>query len=106
MSEINTDWTGIRNSDAKAKIKDYRKVLDVLAIQVENASIREAEVTGLFELANTTQPFDVKDGELRVEVKCLWYERKPKTTWMHLTLSKNWALITNYSGEVANNISS
>jgi hypothetical protein len=102
--EINTNWDGIRNTNPKASVIRTRKVLDTLAIRVESAELRLATVSNVFELADIPQPFSLVDGELKVEVKCLWYDRKPPTTWSHLTLGKKWELIRNYSGDVADNI--
>ena len=76
--DINTNWDGIPHTNP--------------------------EVEGVFELANTTQPFGVFNGALRAEVKCTWYDRKPPTSWMHIQLLDNWELIPNYCGEVADNI--
>jgi hypothetical protein len=36
----------------------------------------------------------------------LWFGRKPKTTWAHITLNGNWELLRNFSGTVVKNIES
>ena len=104
-TQINTDWENIPHTSPNANVKSYRRAVDTLAIRIKSASIRNAEVSGIFELADVPQPFSVLNGVLRVEVKCLWYERKPPSSWTHLQLLDNWELIRNYSGEVADNIS-
>ena len=101
---LNTNWDNIPHTNPNAQPKSERRVVDVLAIRVELASIRGATVSGVFELADNPQPITIYNGELRAEVKCLWYDRKPTTTWTHLLLSKKWELIKNYSGEVVDNI--
>ena len=103
-NEINTDWENIPHTSPNANVKSYRRAVDTLAIRIKSASIRNAEVSGVFELADVPQPFSVLNGVLRVEVKCLWYKRKPPSSWTHLQLLDNWELIRNYSGDVADNI--
>ncbi len=102
--DINTNWDGVPHSNPNASIKSFRRCVDVLAIRVMSASIRNAEVAGVFELAGKPQPFDVFNGILRAEVKCTWYGRKPPSSWTHIQLLDDWELIHNYSGEVADNI--
>jgi len=103
-TEISTNWDGIRNTNPNATVNRTRKALDTLAIRVESAGLRMATVSDVFEVADIPQPFSLVNGELKVEVKCLWYDRKPPTSWAHLTLIGNWELIRNFSGEVADNI--
>lgn len=100
-----THWEGAPNTNKKASISDIRKVKGKLAIEATNAHIRNAMVTGIFEVADVAMPFRIKRGELTVEVICLWHGKKPKTTWTHLTLGKKYDLIPDYSGEVVANIS-
>ena len=104
-SEINTNWEDIPHTNPNATVKSHRRAVDTLAIRVKSASIRNAEVSDVFELADIPQPFSLFNGVLRVEVKCLWYDRKPPSSWTHLQLLDSWELIRNYSGEVAENIS-
>ena len=97
-------WEGAPDTNTKAEINELRKVKGKLAIEVTKAHIRTATVTGIFELANVEMPFRIKKGELTIEVICLWHGKKPKTTWMHLTLGKKYELIPNHAGEVVANI--
>ena len=100
----NAHWEGAPNTNAKAGISDTRKVKGKLSIEVTKAHIRNAKVSGVFEVADTTMPFRIKKGELTVEVICLWHGKKPKTTWTHLTLGKKYELIPSHTGEVVANI--
>ena len=100
----NAHWQGARNTNDKAEINETRKVKGKLAVKVAKAYIREAKVSGVFEVANTEMPFRIKKSKLTVEVICLWYGKKPKTTWTHLTLGKKYELIASHTGEVVANI--
>lgn len=100
----NAHWKGAPNVNDKAVINEIRKVRGKLAIGVTKAHIREAKVSGVFEIANTDMPFRIKKGKLTVEVICLWHGKKPKTTWTHLTLGKQYELILSHTGEVVANI--
>ena len=101
----NTDWEGIPHTSPNASPVEMRRVVDVLAIRIRNGHLRGSDIKeGVFELADVAQPFDVFDGKTRVEVKVCWFERKPKTTWAHITLNGEWELLRNYSGNVVDNI--
>lgn len=100
----NTNWNNIPNTHADARPVEYRRVLDVLAIRIVEGAFRNAEVAGVFEIADIAEPFDIHDGNLRVQVKCCWFERKPPTSWAHITLNGQWELLRNYTGEVVDNI--
>ena len=100
----NTNWENTPNINAKAAINEIRKVKGKLVIEVTKAHIREAKVSGIFEIADTEMPFRIKKGELTVEVICLWHGKKPKTTWTHLTLGKKYELIPSHTGGVTANI--
>ena len=102
--EISTNWDGVRNTNPNASVNRTRKTLDTLAIRVASAELRSSTLSDIFEVADIPQPFSLVDGKLKVEVKCLWYDRKPPTSWAHLTLGDQWELVRNYSGEVADNI--
>jgi hypothetical protein len=97
-------WNDVPHTDPKATVVKHRRVVDVMAIRVEKASIRLATVSDWFEVADVANPFCIVDGKLTVEVKCYWYGLKPKTTWTHLTLCKKYELIPNHTGEVVANI--
>ncbi len=102
--ELNTNWDGVPHTDAKAKVNGQRRVEDVLAICVEEATYRLATVGGWFEVADVPNPFTYVDGTLRVEVKCGWKGAKPPTEWLHLSITNRYQLVRRYSGDVAANI--
>jgi hypothetical protein len=106
MSDIgNTNWEGIPNTDSAANCSSLRNVVDAMVISVENAQIRSATVSGVFEIADVPNPFRIDNGDLRVEVKCLWHDRKPSDSWMHLAISNKYEFIRRYTGQVVKNIS-
>ena len=105
MSDIgNTNWDGIPNTDPTANCSSLRNVVDVMVISVENAQIRSATVSGVFEIADVPNPFRLDNGDLKVEVKCLGHDRKPSDTWMHLAVSNKYQFIRRYTGQVVENI--
>ncbi len=97
-------WKDVPNTDVKATMQGGRKVLDVMAIRVENANIRLATVSGWFEVADVANPFTHSDGTLQVEVKCHWYGIKPETEWLHLRITNKYQFVRRYSGLVVDNI--
>lgn len=104
--EPTTDWTGIAHTDVRAKPTSWTQVEGVLAVRVECARIRGAEVSGVFAVSDHPEPITVHgDGTPRAEVHCLWFGRKPPTSWMHLTLAGKWQLVRSYTGPVVENIS-
>lgn len=105
MSDVaNTNWDGVPNTDANATCKSHRSVVDVMVVTVSNGHIRGATVDGTFEVADVPNPFRVVDGNLRVEVKCLWHDRKPADSWMHLGIPNKYSFVRRFSGQVVENI--
>lgn len=104
-NSFNTDWTGIRHVDAMAQIVSHRAVRNARVVEVTNGSIRSAKISGVFQLANhADDPVKTRSGKRQVEVQCLWYGRKPLSTWMHLTLLGECTISENYSGAVVADI--
>ena len=97
-------WVGAANTNPKAVIIDYNNFDGELAIEVKNARIREAKVSGIFQIAKIENPFTIVKGELKVEVVCLWDGKKPKTTWTHLSIKNKYKLLTSHEGQVVSNI--
>lgn len=98
---FNTDWTGVPNRDELAEPVTHRVVSNATVIHVTHASIRNAEVQNVtFELASDGEAYGTYAGSPRAEVKCLWYGRRPSTTWMHITLLGPHTEERNYTGEV------
>ena len=104
MSDLT--WGSVPNTDAKASVSRLRNAVDVLAIKVGQASVRQATVSGWFEVADVPNPFTYEKGWLQVQVKCHWYGLKPETEWTHLKIENKYQLVRRYTGEVADNISS
>lgn len=97
----NTDWSGIPMTDASAEPVCLQAVSDAVVIHITRASIRDAIVENVtFELANLKNAYGSYAGKPRAEVRCLWYGRKPPTSWMHLTLLGPHTEERNYTGEV------
>ena len=100
-----TDWTGIANTDAKAEPIAYSEVpAGRLVVKVTDAEIRDAVVSGHFLVVQKDNPRSYKEGNWRIEVECYWFEKKPKTSWMHLTVNNGFEYVKNYKSEVIHNI--
>jgi len=75
------------------------------AVRISQGTIRSTPVSDVFELADeSAEPKKLPSGKVKVEVKCLWYGRKPPTSWMHITVVGTAEVLENYSGLVAVNI--
>lgn len=99
----NSDWTGIPMTSKTATPKKAMPVKDARVVYLKKASIRGSEVGGTFLLAEGAE-VQTYAGRRRIEVQCLWFNRKPKTTWMHLTLLSEPMFKNNFTGEVVSNI--
>ena len=101
----NTDWSDVPHTDKRAHPIEEEQVKKALAIYVTKACIRSAIVEKrYFEIADVAEPYSTFSGKQRVEVRCLWYKRKPKVTWMHLTLLGKHHEEEDYTGSVVRNI--
>jgi hypothetical protein len=101
----NTDWSDVVFTDRRARVVAYEQAEGMRAVRISQGTIRSAPVADVFELAeSSTQPKETPGGKLRVEVKCLWYGRKPPNSWMHITILGTAEVLENYSGPVAVNI--
>ena len=104
-SEYNTDWSGVPDTHPNAKPTAHRHVEHVLAVLVHEGFFRGSIIEDCyFEVADSQEPFDTFAGKTRVEVQVLWFGRKPKTTWAHITLSGKYELLRDYRGTVVKNI--
>jgi len=103
--EPRTDWDSIPDTHTSAAPTSWRQVSGVRAVHAPSARIRCSSVSGYFEIADVLEPFRTRNGRFQVEVKCLWFGRKPPTTWMHLTLLGDYAVHEHYTGPVVENIS-
>ena len=84
----------------------HRCLVSFSALCVEKAHIREATVSGWFEVADAENPFTYENGALTVQVKCHWYGLRPKTEkdWMHLRITNKYQLVRRFSGDVVDNV--
>lgn len=98
----NTDWAGIPTTSTTAKPK-AKVVKNARVVVLKKAFIRGSEVSGTFLLAEGAE-VKTYAGRQRIEVQCLWFGRKPKTTWMNITLLSEPVFKNNYIGEVVANI--
>jgi hypothetical protein len=98
---------GAPNTDATAKpIKWGLAPNNRTVIEVKDAHYRSAVLSGKFLVAQTSNAYGTnKDGHKTIEVECFWYEWKPKTRWMRLTVINQEIEIKDYSNlEVITNI--
>jgi hypothetical protein len=85
-----------------ATIKKLKSVKDAEVIEVQNAKYRNATLSGIFLLDNTSKT--VLPG--RVKVNCSWFGVTPPTTYPQIDLTNaQSAVISNYTGNVADDIS-
>ena len=86
--QYRTDWDGIPQTDSSAKtVRSEPAPPGRHVVYVKQATIRNATVTNAYFLL--TEDYAVQqrnNGTERLEVECLWYDRKPKTTWMNITV--------------------
>ena len=82
------EWSTIPNTDPKAKAFEWddappnRKVLVAEIARIRNATIHNEK----FLIAEGCEPKEQKDGSERIQVECLWYGKRPRTTWMHIKI--------------------
>jgi hypothetical protein len=96
----NTNFGEVRSLDTAAQPSLTIPMKGVFAIEIIGGTIRSAKVSSVFKVAKIDKPFSVRSGRLRVCVECLWKGRKPRTTWMHITLGRAWKLKHTYDGEI------
>ncbi len=100
-----TDWANIPDTDDKAVPMVFEEVQDAHVVWVESATIRDAIIKNHFmEIADPNTIGHLFRGNPAVEVRCLWYGRKPPTRWMRLTLCGDYKPQKGYSGPVVRDI--
>ena len=99
-------WGKTPKTDPKAVPIEWAKVKSVLAITINKASLRLAKIKSqTFEVADVENPIRLIKGQLRVDVKCSWYgKRAVSTDTQRLTITNNYKLVKDYTGEVVKNI--
>ena len=96
----NTDWTGIPHTCSSAQPR-YKTVSNAKVVKLSKAFIRGSEITnGVFLLEDGAEVRSYA-GRQRIAVQCLWFGRKPPTTWMNITLLCAPKFDSSYTGEVA-----
>jgi hypothetical protein len=77
-----------------------------MALCVEKASIRNATVSGWFEIADVENPFTYENQSLTVQVKCHWYGLQPekKKDWMRLRITTKYQFVRRFRGDVVDNV--
>jgi hypothetical protein len=96
-----TDWTGVPMTYPYATVREPKQVSNASVVRLSKAFIRGSEITnGVFLLADGAEVRSYA-GRQRIEVQCLWFGKKPKTTWMNITLLCAPKFDSSYSGEVA-----
>ena len=99
----NTDWTGIPHTCSTAEPR-YKTVSNAKVVTLSKAFIRGSEVSGTFVLADGAVVRTYARRQ-RIEVQCLWFGRKPPSTWMNITLRSKPVFDDNFAGEVVYNLS-
>ena len=103
MVTINTDWTDVPHTHKRATIIKMKPVRNARVVHLQRAAIRGSEIFGTFKLAQDAS-IELHAGKQRIEVECLWFERKPPKTWMHITILCEPIFEDDYTGEVVANI--
>lgn len=106
QDEPNTQWdNSVPDTHRAAKPTAWRTVNDSVVIHVTKATIRSSHVEDAwFELHEPDKAFGAYAGKPRAEVKCLWFGRKPPSSWMHITLLGPHEEVRGYTGEVVADI--
>lgn len=105
LAKMQTDWRNVPVTDVKAQIIASETVKCLAAIHVTKGLIRNAELLDCyFEMADLKSRPSMKWGAKRIAVKCLWYGRKPPTSWMHIAVVGGYEIISDYFGAVVRDI--
>ncbi len=93
-------------TDKLAKPIKYESApADRTCIRVSNAFYRDAIFSGVFLVADSEDPHSRnKDGMETIEVECYWYNWRPKTRWIRITLPTAPEYLKDYSGDVIRNL--
>jgi hypothetical protein len=94
-----TDWEEVPDTCSNARIIEHEDVRNARVIHLTKAFIRGSDVSGTFWLAPDAE-MKTYAGRQRIEVQCLWFGRKPPTTWMHITVLGGVRYQDNFTGAV------
>ena len=94
------------HTDSKAKpIKFGIAPIARSCIRVTDAFYRGAVFSGVFVVADSKDPQSRnKDGLETIEVECHWFNWRPKTRWIRITLPTSPEHLSDYDGEVVRNL--
>lgn len=83
-----TDWDGIPHTNPNAKPTNWTPAPHGrYVVWVREATIRNAIIHNeYFLLVENYKVQQRSNGTERLEVECLWYGRRPKVTWMNITV--------------------
>ena len=73
-------------------------------VHISKGFYREATFSGFFVIANVPDPYSTYGDKRRVEVECLWYNRKTPTKWPRITILEYATEVPGYTGYVITNI--
>lgn len=90
------------NTDPDAKpIEWVKATAGRRVIWVKNASYRNAIVSGEFMVAEGDDVENIVHGTtLTIDVECYWYDWRPETRWIRLSLTGDCEELQNYTGTV------
>lgn len=100
-----TDWTNVPHTDRKADVVLTSIGAEGDIIFVPRCRIRGAVIeNSYFEIARNGRGFHRYRGRQRVEVVCLWYGRRPRTSFMNIIIDAPVTTITHRDVPVVHNI--
>ena len=101
----NNKWGDIPNTYRHGVPIEYDHVTNVSAVWIERGSLRGSEILDQYlELSEPEPVFSTYMEKQRIEVKLLWFGRKPKVTWANVTILGEYRIIRNFSGRVLRDI--
>jgi hypothetical protein len=101
----NNKWGDIPNTYRGGVPIEYDHVKNVSAVWIERGSLRGSEILDQYlELSEPEPVFSTYLEKQRIEVKLLWFGRKPKVTWANVTILGEYRIIRNFSGRVLRDI--
>ena len=91
----------IPHTSAKAKVSKIKRVQDVYAIEVKNATYRGTTFSGVIELVNGSDSIRKFKGVYRANAKLAWFgqELKKRNPFINLSGAEV-MLLPSYSGDV------
>ncbi len=104
-AEYNNKWGDIPNTYRKAVPLEYDTVVSKSVVWIERGFLRGSYISDQYlELSELDPVFTTRKHKQRIEVKLLWFGRKPQVTWANVTILGDYEIIKRYSGPVLRNI--